>query len=846
MRDLHRGVADLARLLTEDRAQQALLRGQLGLALGRDLADEDVTGGDLGADADDAALVEVGQALLGDVRDVPGDLLGAELGVAGVDLVLLDVDRGEDVLLHQALAEDDRVLVVVTLPGHERHEEVRAQRHLGVVGARTVGDRRTDLDPVALADQRTLVDAGALVGALELREAVGGVGAVVVHRLDEVGGHLLDHTGGVGDDHVTGVNGSAVLDAGADQGAVALDERDRLALHVGTHERAVGVVVLEEGDQGRRDRHHLARRDVHVVDLAREELGDLAVALADQHPLVDELALLVERGVGLRDDVAVLVVGGEVVDLVGDLTVLDLAVGRLHEAERVDPAVGGQRADQTDVGTLRGLDRAHAAVVRRVDVTDLHAGAVAGETTRAERGEAPLVRQTGDRVGLVHELAELRGPEELLQRRHHGADVDQRLRRDRLDVLGRHPLADHTLHAGQTGAQLVLDQLAHGPHAAVAEVVDVVGADVEGALGRLDLGAAVVQRDDVLDRGDDVVDGQRLLVEGLGQAELLVDLVAADLGQVVALGVEVVVVQQRLGRLARRRLARTQLAVDVEQRVVLALGVVLLQGQHHRLVLAELLADLLVGPAEGLEQHRDVLLALAVQADADHVALVDLELQPRAAARDELGGVDVLVRGLVGGALEVDARAADQLGDDDALGAVDDEGALGGHEREVAHEDRLALDLTGVVVGELRGDVERGGVGEVLLLALVDGVLGVVEDRVLERERHGLGEVLDRGDLLEDLLETGLLGDVLTLGTTTLDDGVPLVVADEPVEAVGLEGEELGNLERFGDLRERDAAVAGGVERSGGRRSQEGSFDGSAHRWREPPTSQPPDRLKSI
>ena len=54
---------------------------------------------DLGADADDAAVVEVAQRLLGAVRDVAGDLLVAELGRAGVDLVLLDVDRGELVVL---------------------------------------------------------------------------------------------------------------------------------------------------------------------------------------------------------------------------------------------------------------------------------------------------------------------------------------------------------------------------------------------------------------------------------------------------------------------------------------------------------------------------------------------------------------------------------------------------------------------------------------------------------------------------------------------------------------------------------------------------------------------------
>ena len=140
MGHLQRRVADLARLLTEDRAEQALLRRQLGLALRRDLADEDVAGADLGADADDPALVEVLEDVLGEVRDVAGDLLGAELRVAGVDLVLLDVDRREHVVPHETLGEDDRVLEVVTLPRHERDEQVLAERELALVGRRAVGE----------------------------------------------------------------------------------------------------------------------------------------------------------------------------------------------------------------------------------------------------------------------------------------------------------------------------------------------------------------------------------------------------------------------------------------------------------------------------------------------------------------------------------------------------------------------------------------------------------------------------------------------------------------------------------------------------------------------------------
>lgn len=168
VRHLQRGVPDLPGLLTEDRTEQALLRRQLRLALRRDLADQDVAGDDLGTDPDDAPLVQVRQHFLADVRDVAGDLLRAELGVPRVDLVLLDVDRGEHVLLHEALRQDDRVLVVVTLPGHERDQEVPAEGHLALVRARTVRDDLAGLDPVTLEHGRLLVDAGAGVRATEL------------------------------------------------------------------------------------------------------------------------------------------------------------------------------------------------------------------------------------------------------------------------------------------------------------------------------------------------------------------------------------------------------------------------------------------------------------------------------------------------------------------------------------------------------------------------------------------------------------------------------------------------------------------------------------------------------
>ena len=127
-------------------------------------------------------------------------------------------------------------------------------------------------------------------------------------------------------------------------------------------------------------------------------------------------------------------------------------------------------------GTFRRLDGAHAPVVGGVHVAHLDGRALPGETAGAQGREPAAVGETGQRVGLVHELRELRAAEELLEGRHHRADVDDGLRRDGVDVLGGHALAHHALHAVEAHAEGFLHQLAHHAQAAVAEVLVLVQA----------------------------------------------------------------------------------------------------------------------------------------------------------------------------------------------------------------------------------------------------------------------------------------------------------------------------------------------------------------------------------
>ena len=106
-----------------------------------------------------------------------------------------------------------------------------------------------------------------------------------------------------------------------------------LTLHVSAHEGTLGVVVLQERNEGGGDGDHLTRGDVHVVDHldghvcgstegAVEVAGtgddgvgtnQVAVGVGD-HELI---GLGVERSVRRGDDVVLFLVSGHPVDLVG-------------------------------------------------------------------------------------------------------------------------------------------------------------------------------------------------------------------------------------------------------------------------------------------------------------------------------------------------------------------------------------------------------------------------------------------------------------------------------------------------------------------------------------------------
>ena len=286
---------------------------------------------------------------------------------------------------------------------------------------------------------------------------------------------------------------------------------------------------------------------------------------------------------------------------------------------------------------------------------------------------------------------------------------------------------------------------------------------VLGVLGDAEIQGKV---NESLDERDDVEGRQNPDVLGHVDLEALVQLVAPDLGQVVSLGVEEEPAKEVPCVVERRRLTGALLLEHLDDSLFLAGRGVFLEGVRDVDGVLEQCEDAFVRGGIDLEasrrilfrksseQRRDRQLALPVDTGVHDALLVDLELEPGPAGRHQVRGEDLLRRILW--LHQVGAWAPDELGDDHPFGAVDDERALIGHHREVAHEDRLFPDLARVLVHEPDHHRERCLVGEILLAALGDRELGRPELVRTELHRERTGVVLDRRDVVDRLPEAFL------------------------------------------------------------------------------------------
>ena len=109
------------------------------------------------------------------------------------------------------------------------------------------------------------------------------------------------------------------------------------------------------------------------------------------------------------------------------------------------------------------------------------------------------------------------------------------------------------------------------------------------------------------------------------------------------------------------RLARAELAVDLDHCFFRVLAWVLLDGRADALIVTKVFKDFPVASqSQRADKHRNGNLAVFIDADIENVVHVVFILQPRAPVRDNCGAVELFAR-LVIFHLVVNARGTDQL-----------------------------------------------------------------------------------------------------------------------------------------------------------------------------------------
>ena len=306
-------------------------------------------------------MVEVFESLFADVRDITSDFLRPQFGIAGGDIKFGDVDRSVDVLFGDFFRDHDSIFEVVTVPRHERYENVATNGEFAFVGVRAVCKHIAFFDLLTTANNRLLVDAGAGVRAHKLAQWIGhdaffhvslhafsiGKELLISNRKFTIQGGDNDFcrcsshdTIELSNHHSARVACSFRLKTSSYERSLRNEKRHTLALHVRAHQRAVGVVVLKERNQTSGNGNQLFRRNVHVLDIVWSDLDELTAFFTSGDALILELTGLVNRVVRLSDVEFLFLVSREILDLVGDFAIFHLTIRCFDETELIDTSVG--------------------------------------------------------------------------------------------------------------------------------------------------------------------------------------------------------------------------------------------------------------------------------------------------------------------------------------------------------------------------------------------------------------------------------------------------------------------------------------------------------------------------
>ena len=187
------------------------------------------------------------------------------------------MDRREGVFANQFFTEQYGVLEVVPTPRHKRHKDILTQREFAMINGWSISKHLPFHNRLAKPNHWCLSNTGVLVRSLKLDQVIDvQPGILPLLPILRIGPHddagsidALHDPGPTSLNYIPRISRDHRFHPGPHQRSLRCDQRNRLALHIGTHQRAIGVVMLQERHKRGRHAHHLLWRHIHVLNLIR-------------------------------------------------------------------------------------------------------------------------------------------------------------------------------------------------------------------------------------------------------------------------------------------------------------------------------------------------------------------------------------------------------------------------------------------------------------------------------------------------------------------------------------------------------------------------------------------------
>ena len=456
---------------------------------------------------------------------------------------------------------------------------------------------------------------------------------------------------------------------------------------------------------------------------------------------------------------------------------IDAAVRCFNETEFIHLTEAGKGRNQADIRAFRRFHGAHTAVVGVMHVADFKPGAFTGQAARPESTEAALMREFGQRIGLVHELGQLAGTEKFFNSRDDGTNIDKHLRRNRFRILYGHAFTNNSFHARQPDTELVLQEFTDTAKAPVAQMVDIV-----------DIAEPVHQIEEIADIGNDIFLSNRTVINGqiaviannftngpvllfgkdfdktvetedtavfnfpnfgsadnrlsrhdklarfpvdnrlmqgeaekaMFPAELAAGFITADTSHIITAGVKEEPFKEAAGTFYCRRFAGTKFFIDFNQCFFLRFGSILFESGLQTGIIIEKLHNIVIcGPTERTNQDGRGDLTISVDTGINNAVRIRFQFNPRPAVRYDRRTVEPNAHGIDFTAV-IHAGRTYQLADNNTFRTVNDKCTRIRNQGEVTHEYFLVFDLTCFTIHQANKHTKRGRISRVPLFALAN------------------------------------------------------------------------------------------------------------------------------